>query len=353
MNKPNVTIKMVAEASGVSTTTISRFLNGKYEYMSDETRKRIEQTVDEMGYRPSSIARSLKSKKTGLIGMVVADITSTFSSILVKGINDACQHADYQLIISNTDSSLAREREYINSLIDRQVEGLIINTVGGNDDFIREVVDAGMHVVAVDRTLADNFLDTVTTDNEKATKAMTELAYEAGFDKVVLFTKRLNNSSRIRRYHAFLEISQTYVEDPDQLVYVIPKEEEENGGYRRALERCLEEHKGSNLCIFTINGIVMINVLRELNALGLDIPDDIGICGYDDWDFTGIIGSGISVISQPSYEVGYKAGQLIVKRIYEDRKISNPKYIELESVLKQRGSTTLKTKSIDKSAVLV
>ena len=341
MNNPGVTIKMVAEASGVSTTTISRFLNGKYEYMSEETRKRIEQTIEEMAYRPSSIARSLKSKKTGLIGMVVADITSTFSSILVKGVNDACQQNDYQLIISNTDSSLAREREYINSLIDRQVEGLIINTVGGNDDFIKEVVDSGVKVVAVDRTLNENFVDTVTTDNEKSTKDMVARAYSAGFDYVVFFSKRLNNSSRIRRYNAFLEISKNYVDNANELVYIIPKEEEETGGYKLALERCLKEHKNKKICIFTVNGIVMINILRELNDMGLSIPNDIGVCGYDDWSFTPIIGKGISVISQPSYDVGYKAGNLIVQRIYEDKKLYPVKYIELESSLKMRGSTVL------------
>ena len=342
MNNPNVTIKMVAEASGVSTTTISRFLNGKYEYMSEETRKRIEETIDQMGYRPSSIARSLKSKRTGLIGMVVADITSTFSSILVKGVNDACQQADYQLIISNTDSSLAREREYINSLIDRQVEGLILNTVGGNDDFIKDVVNSGIKIVAVDRTLNESFLDSITTNNEEATKQMVEKAYAAGYDNVVFFSKRLNNSGRIRRYKAFLEKSEEYIEDASRLVYIVPKDQEETGGYRRALERCLEDHKGKKLCIFTVNGIVMINLLRELNDMKIKIPDDIGICGYDDWDFTEIIGDGISVISQPSYQVGYKAGQLMVQRIYEDKNSYLPEYIELKSELKMRGSTIIK-----------
>lgn len=338
----NVTIKMVASAADVSTTTISRYLNQKYEYMSEETRKRIEKTISELGYRPSSIARSLKSKRTGLIGMVVADITSTYSSVLVKAINDVCQASDYQLIVSNSDSNMAREREYINSLIDRQVEGLVINTVNGNKEFLREVAETGIPMVAVDRTLDEPIIDMVTTDNEKATQEMVSHAYAAGFDRVVFFTKRMNNSSRLRRYDAFMEISKTYLDNTDNLVYLVDKEEETTGGYQRALEQCLLEHQGLKLCIFTVNGVVMTNMLREISAKGMKIPEDIGICGYDDKDFTEIIGTGISAIATPSYEMGYEAGKLLVKRIHSGKAVTDPKYIELPSILKFRGSTVIK-----------
>ena len=96
------------------------------------------------------------------------------------------------------------------------------------------------------------------------------------------------------------------------------------------------------LCIFTVNGVVMTHVLKAISAKGMKIPTDIGICGYDDKDLTEIVGTGISAISTPSYDMGYEAGRLLVKRINSGNATADPQYIELPSSLKLRGSTILK-----------
>jgi LacI family kdg operon repressor len=133
MEKDMITISDVAKASGVSKTTISRYLNGKYEYMSQDTRKRIQTIIEELKYRPSNVAKTLKSNKSGLIGVIIADIASQFSSILLKGIGDVCKANGYQVMISNVDNDPEKEREYIQSLMDNRVEGIIVNTTGYDD----------------------------------------------------------------------------------------------------------------------------------------------------------------------------------------------------------------------------
>ena len=169
-NKINATIKEVAEKAKVSKTTISRYLNGKYEYMSVETKERIEKVIDELNYRPSNIARSLKAKNSNVIGCIIADIGSPFSSIVVKGINDVCNKAGYHVLFANTDNDPENEIKSIQSLMDNKVDGLIINTAGHNDEYLLELKKNGLNIVLADRCLEDRkLMDTVATDNYDAT----------------------------------------------------------------------------------------------------------------------------------------------------------------------------------------
>lgn len=134
-------------------TTISRYLNGKFEYMSEESRQRIADVIEELGYRPNSLARSLKSKQSFVLGVIVSDITSPFSPILLKGISDCCDRYGYRILIANSDDEPRKERDYIMNMIDQSVDGIILNTTGGNDEFLRETADMGMKFVLADRTI--------------------------------------------------------------------------------------------------------------------------------------------------------------------------------------------------------
>jgi len=150
-NKINTTINEVAAKAKVSKTTISRYLNGKYEYMSVETKERIEKVIEELNYRPSNIARSLKAKNSGVIGCIIADIGSPFSSIVVKGINYVCNKEGYRVLFANTDNDPENEIKSIESLIDSKVDGLIINTTGHNDEYLINLRQNGLNIVLADR----------------------------------------------------------------------------------------------------------------------------------------------------------------------------------------------------------
>ncbi|MGF7400656.1 LacI family DNA-binding transcriptional regulator [Thermoanaerobacterium thermosaccharolyticum] len=156
-----ITIDYVAKKAGVSKTTISRFLNGRYEYMSDATRENIKKVIEELNYRPNNLARSLKLNRSNLIGVLVSDIGNHFSSILVKGIEKVLKENGYNLIIASTDNDATKEREYILSLLDNNVDGLIINTAGGNDDFLIRLSKKGLPIVLADRSIKDTVFDTV------------------------------------------------------------------------------------------------------------------------------------------------------------------------------------------------
>lgn len=344
MKSTNITINEVAAKAKVSKTTISRYLNGKYEYMSAETKERIEKVIEELDYRPSNIARSLKSKNSGVIGCIIADIGSPFSSIVVKGINDVCNEAGYRVLFANTDNDPENEINSIQSLMDNKVDGLIINTTGFNDKYLIDLKKNGLNIVLADRCLKDRkLMDTVATDNYNATYKCIEFLYEQGYKKIAFFTQDMGaNSTRYLRHDGYKDaLYNFYKIDGNNYTYIV----ESNDGDKcdKEVMKFFNDCDGEAGAIFTVNGVTLLNVLNSINRMNIKISDDIGICGFDDWGWASLIPPGITTITQKSYECGVKAADMLIQRI-KNSKESQPQYLELPAKLIIRGSTNPKIK---------
>ncbi|WP_083996074.1 MULTISPECIES: LacI family DNA-binding transcriptional regulator [Desulfosporosinus] len=341
IKQTKTTIDEVASKAGVSKTTISRYLNGHYEFMSEETRKRIEEVVETLGYRPNNLARGLKSNKSGLIGAIISDITNPFFAIVLKGIGDYCQEKGYQIIIANTDNEPELEKKYIQSLIDNRIEGLIVNSTGQNIDYLLSLQEQGLPIVLTDRALPELKFDTVTSNNFAMTTQTVQYLFDVGFQRVAFFTEETNwSSSRHIRQNAFLhayQLSQNI--EAHDLVYVIdnsnPKSIED------ALQRFRMAGETKKQAVMAVNGVTLLNLLQEIRKLNLAMPDDLGVCGYDDMGWATLIPPGITAISQPSYMIGVESAKMLINRIIGKRRKAKPKLLELPSELIVRGSTSL------------
>ena len=338
-SKTNITIADVAKRAGFSKTTISRYLNGKFEFMSAESQQRIKDIIEELNFRPNNLARSLKSSKSHLIGVLIADISNPFSSILVKGITDYCTQYGYNVVIANTDNDSEKEREYIMSMIDQRVEGLIINVTGDNNDFLCNIAENYVPIVLADRPIFPTMFDTVKTNDYQATiDALTYLA-EEGFTRVGYFTEPINNiGTRVIRRQAYREVCSLVLQTEPQ-EYVIDSNDE--CAIQDLVQQFVSKNQGQINAIFTANGVTMINVLRAIQRLGLRIPQDVAICGFDNWPWMELIGPGITVVAQPFYDVGVECAKRMIFRLEENSK-SSPEIIELVSEFIIRGSTMLK-----------
>jgi len=340
MQQDNVTIDIVSQKAGVSKTTISRYLNGKYEHMSEKTKNRIQKIIAELNYRPNAIARSLKSQKTGLIGVIVSDIGNPVMISLVKGIIDHCTQEGYQVVTASSDEKTSKEQEYILSMVDRQVEGMIVNIVDYNEYSLLEELQAkGTKIVLADRVINKPLLDTVTTDNYNMSKIAVQALYELGYEVVGFFSSDLRRSNvRLARYDAFINQSANYVQDPTELTYVFTDDSEES--YKKALSDFMEKHNGKRAAIFASTPMSLLSLLGAAHDLKLRTPEDFGVLGYDNLHWTRLIGGGISVIDQPFYEVGIESAKLLINRIRRESD-EPPVHMELRSKLVLRNSTSL------------
>ena len=340
MRTENVTIDDVSAAAGVSKTTVSRYLNKKYEHMSEKTKAKIEQVIKELDFRPNLIARNLKSHKTGLIGIIVSDITNPVTVQLIKGAIDYCTGEGYQVVTASSDEDLGKEREYILSMVDRQVEGLIMSLVDYNEfELLESLKDKGVKIVLADRTISKPVLDMVTTNNYEMTKSAIHDLYKMGFEVVSLFSSDLLRSNvRVDRCNGFLNQSKQHVPAPEELTYIFSEDIEAE--YTKALADFTGRNPGKRVAAFASTPMALLNLVGAAHGLSLRIPEDIGVCGYDNLHWTRSVSGGISVVDQPFYEVGVESAKMLIKRI-RDEYDNGVKYIELKSRLILRNSTKI------------
>lgn len=340
-----VTINEVAERAGVSKTTVSRYINGKYESMSVATRENLEMIIRELDYRPSKTAQRLKADKTGIVGCVIADIRSSFSTNLVKGINDVCAARDYQVLFANTDNDPINEQKSIVSLLDNKLDGLIVNTTGSNDEFLIDLDAQGVPIVMADRYLEnDQILDIVTSTNYVSSFECVKFLKDQGYDKVYFVSQTMgNNRNRLIRHQAYCDAMQSYFGmDGNTSSYFICGEDCE-GEENQVLDilkdiQAQNEHK--NVCIFAVNGTVLLELVKTMKENDYQIGKDFGLCGFDDWEWASLIDPGITTIRQDTYMTGVLSANILIDRI-ENKDNGDKRLVELPTEIIKRNSTTI------------
>lgn len=334
-----VTIDNVAAMAGVSKTTVSRYLNGRYDALSLETRKRIEQVICELDYRPNRIAQSLKSRNSRLIGCLISDISSPFSSIIVKGINSACREAGYQLLLVDSGDDPELERKGIQSLLENQVDGLIVNTTGQNDGFLMNLGAQGIPLVLADRSLEQSgILDTVATESYHITYACISKLKELGYEQVAFFTQGNERvSPRIQRYQGYCDaVRDCFSQNGSDRLYEFSVSDKEDCVHH--IQSFRDRYPRQRLALFAVNGVTLLCVLNAIQTMGLKIGARFGVCGFDNWGWADLIPPGITTISQDSWLVGQSAAKLLFERIAGNGP-EHPAFELLPNKLEIRGST--------------
>lgn len=337
------TIADVAKAAGVSKTTISRYLSGDYKSISQATLKRITETVAELRYRPNRMARGLKADRSYSIGMIFADISNPYSTSVLRGAEDACTRNGYSMIVCNTDNDPVKERDYIAMMQAHRIDGLIIHPTGYNQDILHELAEERVPVVFIDRKMPGLGYDTVSTDHYGATEEAVQYFVKQGYERIGFFSQPVSQvASRQERCRAFAD-ALTAAGHPsagDIYEFEYRNKEQLDG----QLDHFLVDSQGSFRMIFAVNGITQLKLINALQERGLRLPEDMGLAGFDDSEWAPIVGSGITVIAQPTYEIGQKAMELVLQRIAGAEK--KEEYIALKGNLLLRGSTPSITKNI-------
>ncbi len=335
-----VTIDQVAAICGVSKTTISRYLNHKYENISEETRRRIEQVITELNYRPNRTAQRLKASRSMLIGCCIGDIASPFAGLLLKGISETCEAAGYQVLFADSKENPIREQRAIEGFLENRVDGLIVNTAGGNDEFLIDVQnERSVPVVLADRSLRKHGkLDTVISEYRKSTSDCVELMLRYGYRKIALFTENIRSiMPRIQRRGSFFGVFSGRRDDAEPLMYEFSAQSE--GECLRCVRDFRQRFPGERIAILSVNGVTAMHVLRAMQQEGITPGYEFGFCTFDDWSWFSLISPGITAIRMETGQLGSDAARLLLERLRGERAVDAPAVeIELPTAFIARGS---------------
>ncbi|MDN7242965.1 substrate-binding domain-containing protein [Planococcus sp. N028] len=331
----NITIGEVAEQAKVSKSTVSQYLNKRYEYMSEATRKRIEAAIEELNYHPNIVARSLKQKSTFTVGVIVANILHSFSTQILRTIENDLNKTGFHVIICNADDQPEKERNYIEMLLAKQVDGLIIFPTGGNIDLYEQMKKKNFPVVFMDRKIEELGIDTVMLDNHQAARMAISEFVESDYTKISIITTSIirNTSPRVERIEGY-KAAMTEHGLPVLPEYIKTADAEDLQGVLQelfALEAPPE-------AILAGNDIVLIEVLKFAKEHRLAIPGDVAVIGIDEVSFASFYTPPITVVAQPTIKMANKATELLLEQINSENKTARTAIYRLQPSLIKRDS---------------
>ncbi|PKR86424.1 LacI family DNA-binding transcriptional regulator [Heyndrickxia camelliae] len=314
-----ITIADVAKHANVSKSTVSQYLNERFEYMSEKTRKKIKDTIEELNYQPNILARSLKQKSTFTIGVVVANNVHTFTTNVIRAIEGYFYQEGFHIIVCNADDEPQKEKNYIEMLRAKQVDGIIIFPTGDNLDLYQQMIQDRFPIVFMDRTITDLDITTVLLDNHLAAKLAVDHFVEKGYRNIAIVTTSIirNISPRIERIQGYREALQSHgIAVKNEYIKTAPAEE-----ISTALSELFSLETPPE-AVLAGNDRVLNEVLRFIKSRDFKIPDDVAVIGIDEVPYADFYTPTITTVKQPTDEMAHLAAEQLLAQIKqeEDRK---------------------------------
>lgn len=333
MSRRRVTIDDVADLAGVSYQTVSRVINNRPD-VREATRQRVQEIIDQTGYRPSHIARSLATSRTATIGLVVPDISNPFFAVIARGAEQVAMERGYTILLSSTSEDVSREIEVLHMLDERYVDGVIVCGFREEDELLQEALSNFNAVVLVNRRLEGESLPVVLVDDALGGYLVTRHLLQQGHEAVGFLAGPANSYSgagRLRGYkRAIVEAGigpeKGWVKHCKPTVY--------HG--QQAARELLETHRELS-ALFCYNDLVALGALKGCIALGFAVPADVAIAGFDDIMLAGVVSPPLTSCHVPREEMGRLAASMLLNCI--DEKENNCTEIVVEPELVVRSST--------------
>jgi len=330
-----VSLKEVAELAGVSTATVSRVLADK-PHVRSVVREKVLQAVKALDYRPNLVARSLRSQQSSTIGLIVSDIRNPFFTAISRAVED-CAHAQgYSVFLCNTDENPDKETIYLNLMRDENVAGVIFSPTRQT---ALQFTDLRLDIptVVIDREVSADLVDVVLINNVAAAHQLADHLIHNGYRRIGALFGEASTTGRQRRQglEEALEMA-GLTPDPNLMRYVSPKIQ---AGHAAALSLLALPQPPDAL--FTTNSLLTAGGLKAVQERGLRIPQDIALVGFDETVWSTLVQPPITLIAQPTEEIGRTATDLLLKRIEDPRRPART--IILQAQLLVRGSSTQST----------
>lgn len=329
------TISDVAKQAQTGKTSVSRYLNGEQNLLSDSLKQRIEQAIRQLDYRPSQMARSLKGGQTRLIGLIIADITNPYAIDVMCGIEAACRQQGFTLLVCNTNNEVNQEQHYLQLLSRYRVEGIVVNAVDMREEALSMLQQSMLPMVLIDRKIPDVTCDVVSLNNHQATEIATKHLLQQGFEAILFLSEPIGTvNTRLERLHAFC---QTMANHPTLSAEQAETPLNDGNNLEAVLQQFSTRHRGMRKAVISTNGALTLQVARAMRRLNMQWGNDIGLLGFDEQAWAELAGVGITTLKQPTYQMGHAALEQLIQRI---RGVNTPVSEQMFSgELIVRGST--------------
>jgi LacI family transcriptional regulator len=329
-----VTLRDVARLAGVHPGTVSRALNPATEALvNDETVRRVREAATELGYRPNPMARGLKTNRTYTIGVLIPDIQNPLFPPIIRGIDDRLGSAGYTPLIANTDNDPQRERNDVEAMRTRQVDGLISATARADRELLDEVALLDAPVVLVNRRLEDGALPSATADDLQGVRLAVDHLVGLGHARIAEIGGPQDLSTGHHRHQGFLAAMAEHGLEPARV------------GFGRAFT----ESEGARVCAKVLaaagdvtavvagNDLMALGCYDVLAEQGLGCPDRMSVVGFNDMPFAGKFNPPLTTVRIPHYEIGTAAAELLLERLAEPE--APVRHVVLAPELVVRAST--------------
>ncbi|HSI60458.1 MAG TPA: substrate-binding domain-containing protein [Ideonella sp.] len=330
-----ITIKDVAQHAGVSVTTVSHVVNGT-RFVSAEARERVQLAIQALNYVPSALARSLKSNRTQTVGVMIPNNSNPYFAEIIRGIEDACYTAGFNVILCNSDDDPHKQATYVRLLSEKQVDGLIVLSSGSDAGLLQSLRSATMPLVLVDREIEGLEADLVEVNHESGGLLATEHLLQLGHRRIACIAGPADLSSARERVQGYRRaLRQAGLALDDRLLR--NADFTSAGGYQAMASLLAGPAAGWPSAVFACNDLMAIGALCAIATQSLRMPQDVSVIGFDDIALATYSNPPLTTIAQPKHQTGELAARLLLQRLVEPGR--PPQREILQPSLRLRRST--------------
>jgi LacI family transcriptional regulator len=311
------TIQDVARAAGVSTSTVSHVLNETRPVNAD-TRQRVLDAMAALDYRPNRLARSLRNRRTNTLGVLLPNSANPFFAQILLGIEAACFEHDYNVILGNANDDARREMAYLDVLVSKQVDGILLVSTGAYRKALDLLAPRGVPVVMVDRSPAEVYegwqIDAVYTDNEEGGRQATDYLIQSGHRRIACIggpALLTSGAGRVIGYRLALERAHLPVDE----TLILEGDFEHEGGYQAG--KALLNLPEPPTAIFACNDLMAVGVLYAASEAGVRVPDELSVIGFDDIPLASYTVPRLTTVTQQASLLGRAGVDLMLARLKE------------------------------------
>ncbi|OJX48143.1 MAG: LacI family transcriptional regulator [Chloroflexi bacterium 44-23] len=343
------TIREVAEQANVSITTVSHVVNNT-RFVSSEVKNRVLIAMEEIGYQPNELARSLRMGQTHTIGLILPDSANPFFAEVGHHVESAAFAANYNVILCNTEGLQDKEKIYVDVLLKKQVDGIIFVAAGDRPESLYPLIKHKHPVVLIDRNLSEMqyAIDSVFTDNYQGGYRVTKHLLAIGHQNIgcIMGPHHLSPSmDRVVGFRNALHESGFSVNED----IIVQGDFHPTSGYKAALEILTNPSRPT--AIFAFNDLMAIGVIRAASEKGLRVPQDLAVVGFDDIELTQYVTPSLTTMAQPKLQMGMEAVRLLTERMQDNSLPAQTIMLETKLIVRDSCGAKLKRGLSDISTV--